>query len=226
MAFAARFMLMSGITLALIAIFAIAAVVAAVIIALAFPGKGHSVSSGRGVWTRNFESGEKRAGRLGEKRAAELIRQVMREEDWLFTNVCIELDGRMTELDSVIVNKYGVFIIEVKNYNGLLAGAENDHEWQKYKTTAAGNTYDKTVRNPIPQVKRQVYLLAHFLEKNGAKVWVRGYALLLQGNAPIESEYLLNSPEQIERAIHARDRRLLAPREIETIAKLLELLSE
>ena len=123
-------MLMSGITLALIAIFAIAAVVAAVIIALAFPGKGYSVSSGRGVCTRNFESGEKRAGRLGEKRAAELIRQVMREEDRLFTNVCIELDGRMTELDSVIVNKYGVFIIEVKNYNGLLVGAEDDHEWQ------------------------------------------------------------------------------------------------
>lgn len=148
---------------------------------------------------------------------------MMREDDRLFTNVSFELDGRRAELDSVIVNKYGVFIIEVKNYRGTLVGAEADFEWQKYKTTPAGNVYYKSVKNPIRQVKRQVYLLARFLDKNGEKVWVRGYALLVGGNAPFDSEYLLGNAEEIDRAIHTPDRKPLDKVSIERIAELMAL---
>lgn len=76
----------------------------------------------------------------------------------------IAYDGRPAELDCVVVNKNGVFVIEVKNYVGVLFGKENEYEWKKYKKTAAGNVYEKTVKNPIKQVKRQVYILAKYLE--------------------------------------------------------------
>ena len=97
----------------------------------------------------------KRVGIRGEVKASNAILSVMRDDDRLFTNVSINYDGRPAELDNVIVNKYGVFVIEVKNYAGAIYGNEDDFEWQKYKTTDAGNTYVKTVKNPIKQVKRQ-----------------------------------------------------------------------
>ena len=73
----------------------------------------------------------KRVGIRGEVKASNAILSVMRDDDRLFTNVSINYDGRPAELDNVIVNKYGVFVIEVKNYAGDIYGNEDDFEWQK-----------------------------------------------------------------------------------------------
>ncbi len=164
---------------------------------------------------------ERRVGKRGEKIAEEIIRRALHEGDLLFTNVRIEYDGRPAELDNVIVNRYGVFIIEVKNYKGRIVGGEDDYEWHKYKVTRAGNEYEKTVKNPIKQVKRQTYILAHYLEYNGARVWIKGYAMLLNGNSPVESEYVLNGREDIERVIHTEDREILDANTVGRIAAIL-----
>ena len=127
-------------------------------------------------------SPEKVAGKRGEAAAANIIRSVLRKGDLLLTNVEIDCDGKKTELDNVIVNKNGVFIIEVKNYSGSLVGCESDFEWYKYHTSRGGNVYVKTVKNPIRQVKRQIYILAHYLEYFGIDVYVCGYAIFLNDN--------------------------------------------
>ena len=169
-----------------------------------------------------FEAPERRAGRIGEQEATDIIRSVLREDDRLFTNVQVHYEDKPAELDNVVVNQFGVFIIEVKNYNGSLEGNEEDYEWVKYHTTDAGNTYSKIVKNPIKQVKRQVYVLAKFLEYYGAvRVWIEGYALLLQGNSPVESNYILSSIRDIDKAIHTPNRNRLTQKNIEEISKLL-----
>lgn len=169
-----------------------------------------------------FEAPERRAGKKGEKRATNIIRSVLKEDDRLFTNVQISYKNRPAELDNVIVNKYGVFIIEVKNYNGWLVGKADDYEWIKYHTTQAGNTYSKTVKNPIKQVKRQVYLLAKYLELHAPKrVWVDGYAILLEKNSPVESAYVLTSVQDIDKAIHTSKRNRLTQNEIDEILNVL-----
>lgn len=162
-------------------------------------------------------------GKQGEQYAAQLIKSVFREGDYLFTNVQISYDGKPAELDNVVVNKYGVFIIEIKNYKGVLFGGEDDYEWKKYKTTDAGNTYEKTVKNPIKQVKRQIYVLAKYLNYYGTNVWVKGYAILLQGNSPVESDYLLKSQAEIDRVIHTADRKTLSPDTVNSVIRLLAI---
>ncbi len=161
------------------------------------------------------------AGRYGELRATEIIKKCLNEDDRLFTNISVFFDDKETELDNVIVNKYGVFIIEVKNYNGRLVGHEEDFEWTKYHTTEAGNTYTKIVKNPIKQVKRQVYILARHLEGNGAKVWVKGYTLLLNNNSPVKSEYVLKSTKEIYYALHTANRSCLSAVLIKKIIKII-----
>ena len=105
-----------------------------------------------------IEAPEKRAGRRGEHIATEIIKGVLREGDYLFTNISVSYDGKRTELDNVVVNKYGVFIFEVKNYKGQLYGNEDDYNWEKYKDDGYGNTFVKEVKNPVKQVKRQIYI--------------------------------------------------------------------
>ena len=67
----------------------------------------------------------------------------------------------------------------MKNYAGTIYGKTDDYTWIKCKTDPYGNTFTKTVRNPIKQVNRQVYLLARHLEEYGFYVWVEGYAFVL-----------------------------------------------
>ncbi len=167
------------------------------------------------------ETPERRVGRIGEQQAADIIRSVLRQDDRMFTNVQISFEDKPAELDNVVVNKYGVFIFEVKNYNGWIRGNEDDYEWIKSHTTDAGNTYSKMVKNPIKQVKRQVYVLAKYLDYYAISVWVDGYAILLHGNSPVASEYILSSISDINRVIHTPGRNRLSRQDIEEITKFL-----
>ncbi len=175
----------------------------------------------RNEWPSIFESPEKQAGRRGEHIATNIIRDVLESGDVLITNVEVEYEGQLAELDDVVINHNGIFIIEVKNYSGRIFGNEEDPVWAKYKTTPAGNTYEKNVDNPIKQVKRQVHILANYLRKNRQHVWVDGYVYFVQGNSPIESDYILENPEDIDKVLHSPGKMALSREDINHIMELL-----
>ena len=164
----------------------------------------------------------KAAGRRGEWAATERIKRVLRKGDTLLTNVSISFEGRPAELDNVIVNEFGIFIIEVKYYSGRLSGSEDDYEWRKVHISDAGNPYFKQVKNPIKQVKREVYILAKYLDQNGLSVWVEGYAMIIGASSPVRSSYILSSACAIDKAIHTKGKRMLRP---DTVDKVIDLLS-
>ncbi len=112
-----------------------------------------------------------------------------------------------------------MFIFEVKNYKGHLYGDEDDFNWEKYKNDGYGNTFVKEVKNPIKQVKRQIYILAKYLDY--FHVWVEGYVILIHGNSPVQSKYLLENIEDIDRAIHTFGRNRLSKNTVESIRKML-----
>ena len=168
------------------------------------------------------EPPEKRAGRQGEKIATDIIKQYLEENDRLLTNIVVTYKGHMTELDNVVINPRGVYIIEVKTFSGELIGNENDKEWQKVKTTAAGNTYEKTVKNPIAQVKRQIYILANFLEACGVNVWIEGYILFVRGRSPVTSTFVLDDVSEIGDVIHPDKENVLKKSTMRKIIRLLQ----
>lgn len=126
-------------------------------------------------------------------------------------------------MDDVVVNRCGVFIIEVKDWNGRITGREEDYNWMQYKTTYKGQTYENVRKNPIKQVNGQIYALKEYLKENGVCVWVSGYVLMLKGNSPVISERVLNSTPEIDRAIHTPGRRLLDEKTVYDIRRLLGL---
>ena len=150
----------------------------------------------------DIEQGQKRYGNIGEKRVTKMIKEVLTDGDYLFTNVEIEVNDQRTELDNVIVNECGIFIIEVKNYKGRLEGTENDKNWIKYHTDDYGITHEKIVRNPIKQVNREVYIFANFLKENDIRIWIEGYVFLLNCKSPVNSEKMLRTRKDIDLAIH------------------------
>lgn len=161
------------------------------------------------------------AGNRGEAAAVDFVRPVLRGGDVLLTNVCVEFEEKRTELDLVIVNPNGLFIVEVKNYKGQLIGSADDYEWRKLKMTPGGVVYEKNAKNPIKQVKRQRWILANFLRQNGVRVWVNGYVLFIRGNSPVNDPCVLTSAADLDARIHTPARETLSEAQIGKIRTLL-----
>jgi hypothetical protein len=175
----------------------------------------------RPEWYEPYQSPSDIAGIIGEKKARERILRILRPDDRLFSNVTVSYDNRETELDNVIVNRCGVFIVEVKNYSGTLKGNADDFEWTKSHISQAGNEYTKTVKNPIRQVKRQIYILAKYLEGHGVRTWIEGYVYMCDADSSVEDDHILPSIQALDRIVHTTMRNGLSQKQIDTISKAL-----
>ena len=67
-----------------------------------------------------------------------------------------------TQIDHVVVSPYGIFVIETKNYKGLILGTEKSKEWKEvFRTTPEHYFY-----NPIKQNWGHIFALAEHLRLN------------------------------------------------------------
>ncbi len=86
------------------------------------------------VSENDYERGQREIkddGNFGEAICKGEIKRIFRSDDILINNICLNINGKETEIDNLIINKNGIFIIEVKNYNGTLYGDIDDFEWGK-----------------------------------------------------------------------------------------------
>lgn len=170
--------------------------------------------------SQDEEQERRLAGKRGEKVVTDEIKRVKRKDDYLFTNVKISFKGKRTECDNIIVNNFGVFIIEVKNYSGSLSGNENDDEWVER------NFEEKIVKNPIKQVRRQIDILSKRLKNNGLRAWIDGYVIFIDNNSPVNSKYIIPFKRaEIDRIIHTQGKNKLTNEQVEKISEIIQSLA-
>ena len=170
----------------------------------------------------NGEDQKRIAGKEGELQAKKILNHYLNENDLLLNNVNISIHGRNTELDYVVINNNGVFIFEIKNFSGKLVGNEDDQYWNKYKISRGDKEYIKEIRNPIKQLKREIYLLKEYLKYYGVDLWIEGYVLFVNMNSPVESEYTVNDKSEIDDILHLRRNQVLTKNQIEKIMSILK----
>jgi hypothetical protein len=75
-----------------------------------------------------------------------------------FHNIVIPGHCGTTEIDHVIVSRFGVFVVESKNWSGWLFGSEHDKTW-----TRISKRSKLQVRNPLRQNHGHLLALAKLL---------------------------------------------------------------
>lgn len=75
-------------------------------------------------------------------------------------NVTIPTPDGTTQIDHVIVSRYGIFVIESKNMSGWIFGAEDDTQWTQ--TLPGGKKF--RFQNPLRQNYKHTKSLSEFLE--------------------------------------------------------------
>lgn len=91
--------------------------------------------------------GKSRAGTEGEREALSYLKMLSPEYK-VYNNVLLRTKGGSTELDILVVSPYGLFVIEVKRYSGLIQGSDADRHWlQIHRNGTARPFYSPILQN-------------------------------------------------------------------------------
>jgi predicted RNA-binding Zn-ribbon protein involved in translation (DUF1610 family) len=87
------------------------------------------------------------------------------EEYQVFNNLIIQTERGSTQIDHVVVSKYGLFVIETKDKSGWIYGRENQDQWTQ-------NIYGKNYKfqNPLRQNYGHTTSLSEFLGLDHSKI--------------------------------------------------------
>lgn len=126
-----------------------------------------------------------RSGYNGEKSTLNILSKLP-DDYHIFTSLPLNVDGKIGEIDSLVVGLNGIFVIEAKGMNGLIEGNEEDYKWMQHKVGRKGGRYSKKINNPIRQVKREVWMLSTLLKREGINNWIEGCVYFSNPDCDVE----------------------------------------
>lgn len=97
-------------------------------------------------------------GKQGEMNMAVRLLSLPESEYTIFNNLLIQKDQYSSQIDHIVVSRYGVFVIETKNMQGWIYGGEHSEYWTQ---NIWGNKYQ--LYNPILQNQGHVKALKAYL---------------------------------------------------------------
>lgn len=90
----------------------------------------------------------------------------------VFNDLLLPTPGRgSTQIDHIVISEYGIFVIETKNYTGIIYGNEHADSWTK---NMFGRKFPMV--NPIAQNEDHIRAVAHILTK--AKIGTQLFSII------------------------------------------------
>ncbi len=156
--------------LALIILIAIAALTAIIYILYK-----ESNVSGKKANNISRERSSALRGEAGEMLVSNIIGQTIPNAQYVLNNYLIQGNGFSTQIDHILINSIGVFVIETKNYSGQVYGDDTRKEWTQvlnygkvknsfYSPVQQNAVHVKQIQKLIPDVP--VFSLVVFVQNN------------------------------------------------------------
>lgn len=169
------------------------------------------------------------AGAKGEDFALKLIKKLP-EGFTVFNQVDLPSSKSRTgvvEADLIITGPESIFVVEVKHNNGEIDCSQTSPHWAVTKIGRGGTRYGKEMRNPVKQVKQQVWLLSAYLKSKSANAWIQPVVLFTNSNVSLVRSGELTVPviessefkKYLQSYTHENNRNI-NPKAIQAIAEL------
>jgi hypothetical protein len=97
-------------------------------------------------------------GVVGEQTTAFKLSRLNRAKYKVINNLVLNVSGKTSQIDHVIISDFGIFVIETKNLKGWILGEENSEYW-----TQVIYQRKKKFYNPIRQNQGHIRALEHYL---------------------------------------------------------------
>ena len=97
-------------------------------------------------------------GRFGEFLVNRLLLKLPTESYTLIKDVTLPTEGGTTQIDHVVVSKFGIFVVETKNMKGWIFGTENQKQWTQ-KIYRSSYEFQNPLRQNYKHIKTLETLL-------------------------------------------------------------------
>lgn len=115
------------------------------------------------IWLRKKKKSLRARGKgaRGEYAVANILGHSVDGVQYVINDLLFDTgEDKSCQIDHVLINHSGIWVIETKNYAGLILGGEDQREWTQ--VLAGGNVRNK-LYNPIKQNLTHIYNLADYL---------------------------------------------------------------
>ena len=123
-----------------------------------------------GTAGRNRTKAEAR-GDFGERQVSCYLADLPREDYEIFNDILIRDRSFTTQIDHVIISRFGVFVLETKNVHGKIYGSENSEFWKQF-FSGGRRRHEYQLRNPIWQNEGHIKALQRLVF--GSTIPIRG----------------------------------------------------
>lgn len=98
-------------------------------------------------------------GKNGERIVAKVLENISINTK-VINDIILNDNGKSRQIDHIVINEYGVFVIETKNYGGVIYGKELSENWSQY---LKNKKYE--LKNPIHQNYGHYKIVKKLLEE-------------------------------------------------------------
>lgn len=99
-------------------------------------------------------------GFIGEKTVAAILSRLEPTKYRVINDVMLDVEGKTSQIDHLVISDYGIFVIETKNYKGWIIGEEHSEYWTQLIYKRKEKLY-----NPIRQNYGHIQALKHHLKE-------------------------------------------------------------
>ncbi len=164
-----------------------------------------------------------KAGIQGEEEVANYLSDLS-DEYIVLNNVSIQAKSQQTEIDSLVISRYGIWIVETKNYSGYLSGRVDDRKWQRERISQYGVSREDEVNNPLRQMHRQIWILKEVLKANHIRTYIHGIVILPSAQqVTVDSDEVVLDKENLLEKIESERRAILTNNDLRKILMALGL---
>ena len=140
---------------------------------------GSAIKEEKGIWaslfTPQYSSRAEAIGDYGEKRVSSFLENLNCEEYRVYNDLLIRNGNFTTQVDHIVISRYGVFVLETKNIHGKVYGGGNAEFWKQYLPDTGykryGFTQEHQIRNPIWQNDGHIKTLRKLVFGNDVPVY-------------------------------------------------------
>lgn len=161
-------------------------------------------------------------GRLGEAAVKKIINQ-LNPDDYIVLNdlMLSNEDEKTTQIDHVVVSRFGIFVVETKNYKGWITGSVHSQYWTQTIYKRKEKLY-----NPVKQNKGHIkalksLLLNHYPDLLYISIIVFSPRADLKINIDSSVAHVIYTP-QLFKIIKGYDAELLTEIDIKRIAEIIK----
>ncbi len=156
-------------------------------------------------------------GNAGESIVARVLDKIDLEPKILINNYIIEEEGRTRQIDHILVNCNGVFVIETKTLSGKILGKENWKEWRQF--TDYGSS-EHVFYNPVKQNFTHMFCIKKLLPQ-GTPIF--NIVVFADGDiSNVDSSHTVSIDKLKPAILNTHYKNLLSEEEIQGIGKVLE----